>query len=111
MFSLFSLSTSLSDSSGPRAIDLQLLSDEEVLKVWYQSQMIMNMLEEKEIPSSMTAYYTQMVEQELQNRSQLQPSVFFKSACEQEMNDTGNIVSQQDSSSFTSTILATNILI
>lgn len=111
MFSLFSLSTSHSTSSGPRAIDLQLLSDEEILKVWHQSQVITNILEEKNNSTHMALFYTQLIEQELQNRSQMKPSVFFNSVCKKEMDNTEHPTSPKNQTSFTSDMLATNILL
>ena len=87
MFSFFSLSTPRGNSSGPNAIDLQLLSDEEVLKIWQQSQTIAAMLEEKDMPSHIAQHYTQAIEQELQFRSQLQPNIFFNATCEQEIKE------------------------
>lgn len=111
MFSLFSLSAPQNASSGPRAIDLQLLSDEEILKVWHQSQIIVNMLEEQDNSTHMALFYSQLIEQELQNRSQIKPSVFFNSARKQEINNAERATAPKNPSSFTSNMLATNILI
>jgi len=111
MFSLFSLSTPSGDTSGPQAIDLQLLPDEEILRVWDQSQTLISILEEKNIPIHMTAYYIKAVEQELQHRSQLRPQVFFSAYAQQEENGKDGVASSKKPTSFANTILATNILI
>ena len=112
MFALFSSSNSLDSSSGPRAIDLQLLPDAEVLKVWDQSQMMLSMLEEKDIPTHMLSYYTQAIEKELQNRSQIKPNVFFETV--RKLHDDeheARLVSSKKHISFANTILTTNILV
>ena len=111
MFSLFSLSTPHGASSGPRAIDLQLLSDEEVLKVWQQSQMLINMLGEKDVPPHMTTYYTQLIEQELQRRSQTKPNVFYNITCKLDENGTDALTASNKSKTLANNVLTTNILV
>ncbi len=76
MFSLFSVSNN--KASGPKPIDLQLISDAELLKIWDQTQSLIGSMEEKDISSHLTHYYSFIIETELQNRAQLKPTAFFQ---------------------------------
>ena len=111
MFSLFSLSNNNEGSSGPRAIDLQLLATDEVLKIWDQSQSIISALEEKGLPVHMSMHYSRIIEQELQNRAQLTPNIFFQANYDSKNEENENDASAKKSGTSAPTVLAMSVLI
>ncbi len=106
MFSLFSTSGSQGNTSGPKAIDIQLLSDAEVLKVWDQTQNLLQSQEENNLPTQLTSYYAYVIETELQLRSQQNPSIFFNI-----LNDCVEETVHDIKCSFPKQVLSTNIVI
>lgn len=67
MFSIFSFSDNVSFTA--QSLDLQLLSDDELLSVWEQTQFAELILSEKGIPPKNVNTYTKLVEAEIQNRA------------------------------------------
>lgn len=67
MFSIFSFSES--PSLTPQTLDLQLLSDDELLSIWEQTQLAEIMLVDKGIPPKNINTYTRSVEAEIQARA------------------------------------------
>ena len=112
MFALFSSPNPNGGSSGPRPIDLQLLPDEDILNIWDQSQLILTMLEAKDVPTQMTKQYTLAVEKELQNRSQRKPNIFFRNTVEQQSeNIENNFTLSKKSSALINSIFTTSIIV
>lgn len=105
MFSLFSMPTQ-SAKSGPRPIEIQLLADEEILKIWDQAQNVLNNLEEQGMPSAMSYAYSYTIECELQRRAQLRPSLLFELTNTDGKKETKSI----HKTPIAQTILATSIM-
>lgn len=78
MFSIFSFS----DTSNlpPQALDLQLLSDDELLSVWEQTQFAELVLAEKGIPPKNVNSYAKQVETEIQQRAMLDSKALMLNA-------------------------------
>ncbi len=69
MFSIFSFTDSTNLPA--QSIDLQLLSDDELLSIWEQTQFAEIMLAERGIPPRNVNNYTKLVETEIQSRAML----------------------------------------
>lgn len=67
MFSIFSFSDTTNLPA--QALDLQLLSDDELLSVWEQTQFAELVLAEKGIPPKNVNNYAKQVETEIQQRA------------------------------------------
>ncbi len=109
MFSLFSLSGSMG-VSGPRPIDLELLSDAELLHIWDQTQNLINSLEDKEMPTHISQYYSFVIETELQSRAQREPSSLFQ-LVKNSLKDCEEDSNIENKFPFPTPILAKNIII
>lgn len=105
MFSLFSMPT-YTEKSGPRPIEIQLLSDEEVLKIWDQAQNVLANLEEQGMPLALSIAYSYTIESELQYRAQLNPSLLFEITQRAQNQKTDTL----HKTPFGQTILATSIM-
>ncbi len=104
MFSLFSLSSSMG-ASGPKPIDLELLSDAELLAVWDQTQNFINSLEDKNLPTHISLYYSFIIEAEMQSRALIEPTSFFQLVKDDEDN------SKDKNILFPTQILTKNIIV
>lgn len=78
MFSIFSFSDT--SSLPPQALDLQLLSDDELLSVWEQTQFAELVLAEKGIPPKNVNSYAKQVETEIQQRAMLDSKALMLNA-------------------------------
>lgn len=105
MFSLFSMPT-YAEKSGPRPIEIQLLSDEEVLKICDQAQNVLANLEEQGMPLALSTAYSYTIECELQYRAQLNPSLLYELTQKKQINATDKL----HKTPFGQTILATSIM-
>lgn len=78
MFSIFSFS----DNAGmpAQALDLQLLSDDELLSVWEQTQFAELVLADKGIPPKNVNNYAKLVEAEIQQRAMLDSKALMQNA-------------------------------
>lgn len=78
MFSIFSFSDTANLPA--QALDLQLLSDDELLSVWEQTQFAELVLAEKGIPPKNVNSYAKQVEAEIQQRAMLDSNALIINA-------------------------------
>lgn len=78
MFSIFSFSDSANLPA--QSLDLQLLSDDELLSIWEQTQFAELVLAEKGIPPRNVNSYAKQVETEIQSRAMLDSYALTRNA-------------------------------
>lgn len=93
---LFSPSTQKDAPASIGAMDIQLLSDAELLSVWEQSQWATIMLQERGIPMHIATRYSYIVENELKNRAALRPELLVVNSLAAYKQDDTEANGQQD---------------
>lgn len=78
MFSIFSFSDNANLPA--QSLDLQLLSDDELLSIWEQTQFAELVLAEKGIPPRNVNSYAKLVETEIQSRAMLDSKTLMRNA-------------------------------